>query len=55
MSTIARLRTEVLEANVELVRELVGLITVTRLYEANLKSMQKQDERMRQILQVAMA
>lgn len=42
-------------SNVRIVGELVGLITVTRLYEANLKAIQTQDETMKNILQVAMA
>jgi len=41
-------------SNVSVVEELVGLITVTRLYEANLKSIHVQDEQMKNILQVAM-
>ena len=42
-------------ANVTPVQELVGLIAVTRMYEANLKAIQVQDERMKELLQVAMA
>ena len=42
-------------SNVGIVEELVGLITVTRQYEANLKAIQAQDERMKNILEVAMA
>jgi len=42
-------------SNVSLVDELVGLITVTRLYEANVKSISVQDEQMKTILQVAMS
>jgi len=42
-------------SNVSAVEELVGLITVTRLYEANLKSISVQDEQMKTILQVAMS
>lgn len=42
-------------SNVRVVGELVGLITVTRLYEANLKAIQTQDETLKNILQVAMA
>lgn len=42
-------------SNVNVVEELVGLITVTRLYEANLKSIQSQDERTKSLLQVAMS
>ena len=42
-------------SNVSVVEELVDLITVTRLYEANLRSIGKQDDRMKHILQVAMA
>lgn len=43
------------ESNVSTVEELVSLITITRLYEANLKTIRTQDERMQSILQVAMA
>jgi flagellar basal body rod protein FlgG len=39
---------------VSVVKELVDLITVTRLYEANAKSIKAHDERMKNILQVAM-
>lgn len=42
-------------SNVSVVEELVDLITVTRLYEANLRGIGKQDDRMKHILQVAMA
>ncbi len=42
-------------ANVNVVEELVDLIMVTRMYEANMKSIKVQDERMKNILQVAMA
>jgi len=42
-------------SNVRAVEELVALITVTRMYEANLKAIQTQDERLRNILQVAMS
>ncbi|MFW6133415.1 MAG: flagellar hook-basal body protein [Planctomycetota bacterium] len=42
-------------SNVSTVRELTDLIRVTRLYEANMKTISKEDERMGQILQVAMA
>lgn len=41
-------------SNVSMVEELVGLITVTRLYEANLKNVQVQDEKMKNLLGVAM-
>ncbi len=41
-------------SNVNTVDELVGLITVSRLYEANLKNVQAQDERMKTLLGVAM-
>ena len=41
-------------SNVNVVQELVDLITVSRLYEANFKAIAKQDERMQQILGVAM-
>ena len=40
-------------SNVSVVEELVGLITVSRLYEANLKNIQAQDERMKSLLSVA--
>ena len=51
----ARVRQGYVESsNVSVVEELVGLITVTRLYEANLKSIHVQDEQMKNILQVAM-
>ncbi len=42
-------------SNVKIVDELVGLIAVTRLYQANLRSIQVQDDRMESILQVALA
>lgn len=42
-------------SNVTVVEELVDLITVTRLYEANLKGLTKQDDSMDHILRVAMA
>jgi len=42
-------------SNVEVVSELVDLISVTRMYEANLKAISKDDDRMKHILQVAMA
>lgn len=42
-------------SNVNVVEELVNLIKVTRLYEANLKLISKQDEGTDSILQVAMA
>ena len=41
-------------SNVSVVEELVDLISVTRLYEANLKNINSQDDRMKTILQVAM-
>jgi len=41
-------------SNVNMVEELVGLITVSKLYEANIKSIRTEDERMKTILQVAM-
>ncbi len=41
-------------SNVSVVKELIDLITVTRLYEANAKSIKAHDERMKNILQVAM-
>jgi len=43
------------KSNVTTVEELVDLITVTRLYEANLKGIKTQDNRMKSILQAAMA
>jgi flagellar basal-body rod protein FlgF len=42
-------------SNVNAVEELVGLITATRLYEANIKAMTTQDEKSRSLLQVATA
>jgi len=42
-------------ANVRPVEELVDLIRVTRLYEANIKAMDTKDEKMKNILQVAMS
>jgi flagellar basal-body rod protein FlgF len=42
-------------SNVNVVEELVGLIAVTRLYEANVKAIEKQDEQMKNLLQVAMS
>ena len=42
-------------SNVSIVAELVELIMVTRLYEANITAMLTQDERIKTILQVAMA
>jgi len=42
-------------ANVNVVEELVGLIQVTRMYEANFRVLRTQDERMKQILNVAMS
>lgn len=41
-------------SNVNPVQELVGLITVTRLYEANIKAMTSQDDKAKSLLQVAM-
>ena len=41
-------------SNVNVVDELVGLITVSRLYEANAKSLRSQDDRYKNLLQVAM-
>jgi len=40
-------------SNLSVVGELVNLITVTRLYEANLKAIQTQDERVKQLLEIA--
>ena len=42
------------ESNVTVVEELVDLITVTRLYEANLQSIRSMDDRWKQVLDVAM-
>jgi flagellar basal body rod protein FlgG len=42
-------------SNVDVVTELVALIRVSRLYEANVKAMQAQGDRSQHILQVAMA
>jgi flagellar basal-body rod protein FlgF len=42
-------------SNVNTVKELVGLITVSRMYEANLKTIGKQDDRLQSLMQVAMA
>jgi len=42
-------------SNVNVVEELVGLIMVTRMYEANIKAVSAQDERMKHILDVAMS
>jgi len=42
-------------SNVSVVDELVSLIAVTRMYEANIRSVMAQDERMENILDVAMA
>ena len=42
-------------SNVSVVEEMVDLITVTRLYEANLKSIVAEDDRLKQILGVATA
>lgn len=41
-------------SNVSVVEELTSLITVTRLYEANLKTVNAGDDRLKTILQVAM-
>ena len=41
-------------SNVSIVEELVDLITVTRMYEANLKTISAQDDRMSSLLQVVM-
>jgi flagellar basal-body rod protein FlgF len=40
-------------SNVNVVNEMVGLITVSRLYEANVKAMHARDERLKSLLQVA--
>jgi flagellar hook-basal body protein len=42
-------------SNVNVAEELVGLIAATRLYEANLKCVSATDERMKNLIQVAMA
>jgi len=42
-------------SNVSVMEELVDLLTVTRLYEANIKSIAAQDEKGKQLLQVAMS
>jgi len=42
-------------SNVSTVTELVDLITVTRLYEANLKTIQSQEDRMDSLTRVAMS
>jgi flagellar basal-body rod protein FlgF len=41
-------------SNVNPVEELVGLITVSRMYEANIKSMQNTDDGSKSLLKVAM-
>jgi flagellar basal body rod protein FlgG len=41
-------------SNVSVVNELVGLITVSRLYEANVRSVQMRGERFKSIIQVAL-
>lgn len=41
-------------SNVNIVEELVGLITVTRMYQANLKTVTTQDDQLKNLLQVAM-
>ncbi len=42
-------------SNVNIARELVDLITVSRMYQANVKCISTQDDRMKHLLQVAMA
>jgi len=42
-------------SNVNVARELVDLITVSRLYQANIKSIQAQDDRLKYLMQAAMA
>ncbi len=42
-------------SNVNVARELVDLITVTRLYQANVKTIQTRDDHLKHLLQVAMA
>ena len=41
-------------SNVSAIKELVSLITITRLYEANVKSMVTTDDALRQLLEIAM-
>lgn len=41
-------------SNVNAVQELVGLITATRMYEANIKAMSSQDDKSKSLLQVVM-
>lgn len=41
-------------SNVNVVEELVNLITVTRMYQANMKTVNSDDDRMKSLLQVAM-
>jgi len=43
------------QSNVNVVREMVDLITVSRMYEANFKSMQKSGDSKDQLMRVAMA
>jgi len=43
------------DSNVSPVKELVGLITVSRTYEANLRTVNATDDRMKSLLQVAMS
>jgi flagellar basal body rod protein FlgG len=42
------------KSNVNMVEELVDLMQVSRMYEANTKMMKKQDERLRTLMQAAM-
>jgi flagellar basal-body rod protein FlgG len=42
-------------SNVNTIGELVDLIQVTRLYEANLKNVSSTDDRMKSLIQVAMS
>jgi flagellar basal-body rod protein FlgF len=42
-------------SNVSVVEEMVGLLTVSRMYEASLKTISAQDDKNKQILQVAMS
>lgn len=54
-ATKARLRQGYQESsNVNIVRELVSLMTVTRMYEANLKTVNSGDDRYKTLLQVAL-
>ena len=43
------------QSNVNSMEEMVNLVTVSRMYEANMKSVHMQDQRVRSLLQVAMS